>query len=571
MKLIKTATTLLLALILTLGLTSCGSGTGTTEPSAPSTNAPNTPNTPTTNIPSTSTPLASAPTYPNSDYAIIKSEDMLGHEPNAKYGGHLRFVPLSITNMNKSLGLPWEHQIGGAQGLLGVFCETLLVEHYLEEGTEFVGWLAEDWTIDMVREEVVFKLREGIKFHDGSDFNAEAVAWNINMAVEGMFVDLSITGAEVRSEYEVAVKMNPFSNVIWSTYSTRPFGFTSKENYDNNGRDYAEKNAVGTGPFILKEHVPGVGGTFERNDQYWIEGRPYLDSVELPAIFDVMIQNASMQVTNAEAIDILATLSPEQIQEISRYPGMEIFEVCIGPLAMVPTSLNEGSPLANRDVRQAISHAVDRELIVEARGFGLFKPEYQFFPDAPGIVGRLPEADYYVDYNPAKARELIAQAGYPNGFPTTIYGNASGDREIALAIQEMLKAVGIDVSVEFPEQGAMTDIRARGYEGFTYGQIRAFSNVLRTFNLHMDTAYLQNIYTWRPVEILDPIYKSAISAPYLRAEDAQALNKVIMDNLCVIPIFVSYSANINRDYVRGTMFNELGMTEWMVSSIWFDR
>ena len=163
---------------------------------------------------------------------------------------------------------------------------------------EYFGLLAADWIVDVDEPSITFKLREGVKFTDGSDFNAEVVKWNCERAQDADMLDTNIISIEVVDDYTIKFGLEEWSFLIFASFER---AMISKEAFEANGIEWARENPVMTGPFKLKQYDRGVKLVYERNENYWQEGKPYLDGVEYHFISDTMTQNAAMQATGDHA------------------------------------------------------------------------------------------------------------------------------------------------------------------------------------------------------------------------------------------------------------------------------
>jgi peptide/nickel transport system substrate-binding protein len=228
-----------------------------------------------------------------------------------------------------------------------------------------------------------------VTFHDGSKLDASVVEWYFAMAKASGFLNPGIVGVEATGEYEVVVKLNGYLNNALNILASHAFALCSKENLEKNGEEYAGENPVGTGPFVFKDKKVGISITYARYDNYWQEGKPYLDGIEYVFITDVMTQNAAMMAKTSDAADVVGVTSAEQIALLREDPDLNVKLLPIGPTIMMPSGINPDSPWSIREVRQALSWAIDREAICEARGFGIFTPATQFV--AEGYLGRLPD------------------------------------------------------------------------------------------------------------------------------------------------------------------------------------
>ena len=257
-------------------------------------------------------------------------------------------------------------------------------------------------------------------------------------------LDTNIISMEVIDDYTIKFGLEEWSFQILTSFER---AMISKEAFEANGIEWARENPVMTGPFKLKQYDRGVKLVYERNENYWQEGKPYLDGVEYHFISDTMTQNAAMQATGDQRVDVLNTTSPEQVLALQ---GLDVYVLSMdsGSLNLIPNSLDPDSPFNDIRVRQAISYAIDRDAIMAARGFGVMSPANQLLPES--VMGRLPDS-YNCTYDLEKARQLMAEAGYADGFSTAIYCMPGiVDVDIAVAIQSMLEKINVRVAVETP-------------------------------------------------------------------------------------------------------------------------
>jgi len=417
---------------------------------------------------------------------------------------------------------------------------------------ELLPWLAESWEIDIDNLEIVFKIKEGVKFSDGSDLDAEVIYWQGMKAIETRAMNQAVIDFEVRGKYELAAILGSYVNSTIAHFPSHTFTIISKENYDKNGEDYALENPVGTGPFVMSGKNLGVSVEYTRRDDYWQAGKPYLDEIQYVQVTDIMTQNAAFMSDGEGSLDVITTSNGEQASLLSSLPNVKTTRNPSGSAVIAPDSVTEGSPFASLEVRQAIYHAIDRQMICDARGFGLTNPTYQIIPE--GFKGYIPELDYkiYDAYDQAKSKELLAKAGYPNGIRTKMHVPPSFDRDSAVAMQDMLAAVGIVCEMEFPESGAATELRISGWDGLLLQNLGVLTNSSSIIRLNLDPymEYLPN--SWRPIEEIDPVYTAARATPLLEDGLMQQLFYMYLDNMVIIPIFGSNTMNILKENVNGT-------------------
>ena len=537
----KKAVVLLLALTMLFCLAACGSsgsqggGSATPPASTPGTTAPSTPS------PGTPSAPEGPPTGPE------------GQE----YGGILKIA--STASYNEPFGVPW--LFISFNRPFAAFGEALLLESTFGD---IVPFLAESWEPDWENAEVRFKLREDVTFTDGTKFNAESAAWNMNKWRDEGLLDPAVLHTEIRGEYEITTHLSWYSNWVPNTFASRLYCFVSPSNYEKNGGDFAAENPVGTGPYKMKERSPGSHVKFERNDNYWQQGMPYLDGVEYYSLTDPLVQAAALMSTGDDRIDAVATSSGELITSVVGSADVYLKSAPSGPISFIPSSRDEGSPLAKLEVRQAIAYAVDRQAICDARGFGIWTPGTQII--ASGFMGHLPDS-YDITFDPAKSKELLSQAGYPNGFAVTVYASASIDRDAMVAIQSMLGDVGITANLEFPEAGAVSELR-QNWTGLFVNSIGAFPNMTSMFGMYFDPDYLYYPRMWRPDDIAD-LYKQSRTTELLDPRLLEAYHAKLMENMLAIPLYNLFSSYIIRNEFHDTGFTEWGSgTQWTSWRVW---
>jgi len=327
-------------------------------------------------------------------------------------------------------------------------------------GNEVVPLLAESWESSEDGLKWVFKLRRGVKFHDGTAFDADAVVLNFNRwmyednpyhkgsfnywnYIFGGFPGL-VKSITALNNYSVEIKLNkPFAPFLYAM--TMPaFGIASPEAIKKHQGDLSE-HPVGTGPFVYRSWERNKSIILERNDKYWNDAAK-VERVE----FKVIPGNKDrLEELRQGTIHIADYLSPNDIAGIKYDPNLYLYfrpSFNVGYMAMN----NEKSPFNNRLVRAAINHAVDKDKLINDVFDNLAKPAATFIP--PSLWGYNGSLEIY-EYNPEKSRQLLAEAGYPNGFNTTIWVmNASREYfpdplKTAQFIRENLRHVSINAEI----------------------------------------------------------------------------------------------------------------------------
>ena len=337
--------------------------------------------------------------------------------------------------------------------------------------------LAEEWEqIDETTWE--FKLKEGVTFHDGSPFNAETVKANIERVNDPdigsplAFMYEMITEVEIVDDYTVRfITEYPFAPL--PAHLAHPGGqMISTEQIEADYEAMEEgkepgsvinENPIGTGPFVFKEWQSGQSITLEKNEDYW--GEPaYLDSVTFKVVPEDLTRISELQTGDAH---ISTPLSPSDVEQIENTEGLEVQRQASSALAYIGFNM-EKEPFDDVRVRQAISMAIDKEEIINGIYGGAGIPAKG--PLAPGIFGYDEDLEG-IEYDVEKAKELLEEAGYSDGFSATIWTNDDRQRvDTATIVQAQLAEIGIDLEVEVVEWGAMLEQTAQGnHEMMVFG------------------------------------------------------------------------------------------------------
>ncbi|MEZ4608406.1 MAG: ABC transporter substrate-binding protein [Deinococcales bacterium] len=313
---------------------------------------------------------------------------------------------------------------------------------------EIVPALAEKWMVSKDGLNWYFFLRNGVKFHDGSDFDAADVVAKFKRAIDpesdhthknyyAAIEDIIGAGRTVQFKLK-----EPNASLLYNL--ARPDSII----YPAELKDSQRSQPIGTGPFKFADYVEGSEVRLEKNEDYYLEGVPYLDAVTYKIIAD---PNSQMSVLRAGDIDLIGVaLSPENALQVEKDPSLKLSQGTATTEITLAMN-NSREPLSNPLVRQAITHAIDKNAIVEGamRGFGT-------------VIGThmSPSEPYYIDlnpypYDPEKAKELLAEAGYPDGFKITfeLPEPYNIERRTGEVIAQMLAAVGIEAEVSVVEWG----------------------------------------------------------------------------------------------------------------------
>lgn len=336
--------------------------------------------------------------------------------------------------------------------------ESLL--EYKPDSTEVQPGLAVDWESSKDGLVWTFQLRPRVKFHDGTDFNAEAVKYNFDRwrlkehprhngvfeyyramfgGEPGIIKDVQVLAPDT-VKFVLSKPLAPFL----SNLAMPAFAISSPAALKKFGVNY-NSNPVGTGPYKFIKWEKDNQITLERNNNYWGE-----HSKVKGVLFRVIADNSErLKVLQDGQVDAAIELNPNDVEVIEKDPNLQVIlrpSMNVGYLAIN----NSVEPYTDVKVRQALNHAINKEVLIDAFFGSLAKPAKNPLP--PAIWGYNDEVKGY-GYDPAKAKALLAEAGYPAGFKTKLWVMPIARPymiqpwKIALKIQEDLFKVGIEAQI----------------------------------------------------------------------------------------------------------------------------
>ena len=264
-----------------------------------------------------------------------------------------------------------------------------------------------------------------------------------------------VTSIEVVDPNTVRVNLRIWDSSILASFGDAQPGIymVSKAAYDKNGQEWMMSNPVGTGAFTLASYAMDGTAKLVKNPNYWAmdaQGNklPYLD--EMDFTFSADNTTELMMAKSGEVDMIVNTFSGKQMADYKDLGWRTNFFYDANEV-WAPDSAHPDSPWSKLEVRQAAEYAVDRATIAEKFGYGYLQAPNQIPPRSTTAYD--PNYSLGRNYDPAKAKELLAQAGYPDGFKTSLIVWQGGNRDIAIAEQQYLAAVGIQADVQFADLG----------------------------------------------------------------------------------------------------------------------
>jgi peptide/nickel transport system substrate-binding protein len=323
--------------------------------------------------------------------------------------------------------------------------------------------LAESWTVSADQKTYDFKLRAGLKFHNGDPFTAEDVKFSFQRAKGYKILKDKVRDVEVVSPTRVRIHLHEPWPDFMTFYGTMVAGhgwIVPKKYTEQVGPDGFKKHPVGLGPYKFVSHTPGIELVLEAFEGYWRK----MPAVKRLVFKSVPESNTRVAMLKRGEVDLAYLLEVPQAQEIKRDPNLKLaFSGGIATFYLDFFDMwDSGSPWADPRVRLAASHALDRKTLNEAETLGQSRPTGSFVPRNLEFARVIePHA-----YDPAKAKALLAEAGYPNGFDAGELHPFPPYYTMGEAVAGYLQAVGIRTRMRTMERAAfMSEWSAKKLKG----------------------------------------------------------------------------------------------------------
>ncbi|MGD2050050.1 MAG: ABC transporter substrate-binding protein, partial [Chloroflexota bacterium] len=321
---------------------------------------------------------------------------------------------------------------------------------FYDDDLNLIPWLAESWEQSEDGLTWTFHLREGVMFSNGREMTAEDVKWSFERLIDPATgagnagrVGPPETQIEVIDDYTVAITHpEPFGIFPQSIGFDKSTGIVAMESLDEDG---SISVPIGTGPFQITDVQGTTQLTLERNEHYWQEGLPYLDQIIIEPIPDDTVRETALR---GGEVDWVLAIAPQNFESLQEDPNIVVDTAPQLSYDYLGINLTR-EPFTDVRVRQAIAYAMDREQLCQAGFFGLCETLHEPVGDG---------SPWNFDYRPydrdiERAQQLLADAGYPDGFemellPTTQYGETV---RAAQVLQQQLADIGIEATINAPE------------------------------------------------------------------------------------------------------------------------
>jgi len=430
-------------------------------------------------------------------------------------------------------------------------------------------WLASSFKVADDLKSATFTLQKGVKFHDGSDFNAQIAKWNLDNQINAK-AQPYWASVDIIDDYTIRVNFTQWRNHIMRTFSDGQGAWMiSKTAFDKNGIDWMRQNPVGTGPFKFVSFARDVGFKAVKNTNYWQPGKPYLDAVNILFVADQTTQKAAVQSGGADMV----IMEPGKQAADLKALGMNIRYDLVTTYCLTPDTANADSPLAKQSVREATEYAMNKAAYAKALSYGYWNAPYQI--PGPATVPYNSNFTLGRQYDLNKAKQLLTSAGYTSTNPlniTLICAPISLNKDLDQLVQADLKAAGINATLEFPEAPKWNSYNTQGWKNaYVFQPFAGFPNWNYTLNFYFGPTTANNKSWLRTPEFLDAFNKS-VTAPTPDVGLMQATSDTMTKQASVIPAIEAGRGWAYQPYVMNAGILERGLSPyWKPEQAWLNK
>jgi peptide/nickel transport system substrate-binding protein len=448
----------------------------------------------------------------------------------------------------------------------------------LDEQGNSVPQLATSWDIDEAAKTITFHLREGVKFHDGTDFNAEAAKWNFEMWRDKRKTtkhDLdAVTAVDVVDPYTLRLTFSEYQPLFLQSLSSSSSGkMVSPTAYEEMGEKAFALHPVGTGPFEFESYEPDVSLKFKKFEGYWQEGLPYLDGVEIRFVADPVVALTSFKSGEAHALyDVSATAA----QELAA-AGNTIDSRVQAIWAISGDTTSPECPFSKQEVREGIAYALDMPTIVDGVYGGFMPVTNQLALE--GMMAYNPDIVGY-PYDVEKARQLLSANGITPETPwntTLSYVTGQSEDELFTVMQEYLAEVGINITLNGLAFPSFKQKNSQGFKnelivlGLSYNPLEMRYSTTLTANLSEDATAFVDIAT---PEEFNAVYRDMLveTDPAEIERMYQEMNKIAVDDFCLCaPFMGKYGLIAKSPKVHDYGFCSVVTAEFLPERAWLSE
>jgi ABC-type transport system substrate-binding protein len=402
------------------------------------------------------------------------------------------------------------------------------------DAEELQPWLAKSWETSPDGKTITITVFDGIKFQDGTDFDADAVKYNLesvyNANLMGTAFMENVESYTVLDKYNIQITLKE----VDSLFLLRLVGIVGMMasptalQLPTTPETVAQVHSVGTGPFLFDSWERDTFVKYKKWDGYRDPTIPYLDNIMISNTADITVSIMALMAGETDAVENVDPVDAIRLGDM----GYDIWQPSLYYLhSICPAGNDPNSPFHDKRVRLALEYAIDKRTIAAGVGMGFYEPLNQlatpmyswYNPDLP-----------YREYDPQKARDLLKEAGYENGFTTKLITDVMARRDTLVAVQTYLEEVGIKTEMEILDFGAAFTMPRTGWEGIYFPGFPNVGTLLGILGRYGDETTFVSMYQpegwW---DLWDSLVKELDSAK--RIEILKDILKLAYDEVVYIP------------------------------------
>ncbi|MBV9596690.1 MAG: peptide ABC transporter substrate-binding protein [Chloroflexi bacterium] len=429
--------------------------------------------------------------------------------------------------------------------------------------------LAEKWDVSADGKTYTFTLRDGIKFHSGRAATSADVKYSFERLQDKATASPNATllaaldSIGTPDDRTVVLTLKQADASFLTNLTSPATAIINRDAVQQYGD--LSQNADGTGPFKFKEYVPNTRVVLEKNPDYWETGKPYVDGIEMTIAPDDTSRTAALR---SGTVDFIEYAPLKDIASLKSDSSITVAGDQNTNIRFIGLNVTR-TPFSDVKVRQAIAAAIDRDAVLgpAVNGFGI--PTLELFPDsywaATGVKPQPPDL--------AKAKQLLTEAGYPNGFNTTIlsWSQYSFLSNAAVVVQEQLKQIGINADINLEENAAfLKDYLGNNFD-LTVSGVSAY--------VDPNDIYLRNFGTDQPsnaVHYSNPQADQLMAQGVATTDQAQRkavyaqLQQLLLDDAPWINLYIAQQFEAMKTYVKGYTHIATG-TNTSFKDVWIEK
>jgi ABC-type transport system substrate-binding protein len=476
----------------------------------------------------------------------------------------------------------WEHNGGITQ--IGAICDNLgiaaqrntypMFEGLLmtDEKDNITPWLVQTWTVSADGKIITFNLEKNVKFQDGTDFDAAAVQFNLEACVKanlsGTAFLKNVASYEAPDKYTLKINLTTVDSTFLLRIAQGVLGLMASPaalQKPTTPETIAQVHSVGTGPFLFDSWQRDTFVKYKKWDGYRKTGKPYLDAIVIKNTADLSV---SIMALRAGEIDAVENIDPVDAKQLGT-EGYTLYQPNLYFLhSIVASGKNADSPFAKKEVRMALEYAINKKDIAQGVGMGYYEALNQLATEKDPWFNK---SLAFREFNPAKAKELLAQAGYPSGFNTVLTSDVMARRDTLTAIQTYLNDVGIRTELKILDFGAAFGLPMQGWEGIYFPGFPNVGTLLGIQGRFGDSKTYISMYQpagywdkWTALtQQLDPVKRNAILVDIL---------KTIYDEAIAVPYQGDAPLVAMNPKLHGFAHHAFHVTSfWAPGEVWKDK